>query len=145
MKMKSTTEYLIKTGLIELIGGKLSMTNLDVKDITVEEKSIIKVNEGAGIVDIIRSKFENITRTGTNGNGAVINAELSSNNRKISIKEDTTFSNCKVDSSTGLGGAIYLSIAEGAEDKFVLSGASYLTGNNAKYGKSLFINALFDL
>ncbi|KAA6387625.1 MAG: hypothetical protein EZS28_016848 [Streblomastix strix] len=50
----------------------------------------------------------------------------------------TTFSQC---SASQLGGAIYLDISIGAEDKFDLAGASYLTNNYAQYGNNLFINA----
>jgi hypothetical protein len=62
------------------------------------------------------------------------------------IKDDNimnTFSKCEVDTTKGLGGAIYLKISDGGESQYDLSGASY-SSCNAKYGKSLFIDA-YDL
>jgi hypothetical protein len=56
----------------------------------------------------------------------------------------STFTNCKVDTDSGLGGAIYLQITSGYESNFLFVGISY-SGCEAKYGKSLFINALGDL
>ncbi|KAA6365023.1 MAG: hypothetical protein EZS28_039449, partial [Streblomastix strix] len=81
-----------------------------------------------------------------NGNGAAIYASLSSGSSgSVSITGTiSTFSSCTVSTTSGLGGAIYLDLASGTETQYDLTDASYLTGNNAQYGKSLFINA-FDL
>ncbi|KAA6367732.1 MAG: hypothetical protein EZS28_036741, partial [Streblomastix strix] len=135
--MKTTAaSSTIKTGLVEVEYGILSIANLNVKDIKIQERCVIKVNEGSniGIVSIIGSKFENIIKTG-GGNGSVIEGYLSNSNGKISIsKVDNimnTFTDCKVDSSTGCGGAIYLQISDGGELLFDLSGVSY-SGCDAK-------------
>jgi hypothetical protein len=63
MRMTGDSEdYSINTGLIELNKGDLNINNLDVKDITVIDRSIILINKGAGIVDLFGSKFENVER-----------------------------------------------------------------------------------
>jgi hypothetical protein len=72
MIMTSTTDYSIKTGLVELNIGKLTISTLEVKDIKIVDKSIIKVNSGAGDVDISTSIFNNIELTADNGKGSVI-------------------------------------------------------------------------
>jgi hypothetical protein len=77
----------------------------------------------------------------------VIEGYVGSSNGKISISKmddiNNIFNNCKVDSSSGLGGAIYLKIFDGGESKYDLSGASYSLCSGL-YGKSLFIDA-YDL
>ncbi|KAA6388461.1 MAG: hypothetical protein EZS28_016013, partial [Streblomastix strix] len=144
MIMASNTEgYQLSRGLIELNIGTLMLTNFEVNNIIILEQSVIKINNGAGIVNIIGSKFKNIQRVGSNGKGGVIEGYLNNNNNgKISVSS-STFENCKVDTNNGLGGGIYLKISNGGESKYDLSGASY-SGCNAKYGKSLFIEA-YDL
>jgi hypothetical protein len=78
-------------------------------------------------VNIIGSKFENISRIGA-GNGAVIEGYLNNNNGKVTVSS-TSFKSCNVNTNNGLGGAIYLQIANGANGNFDLSGVSYLTNN----------------
>ncbi|KAA6321749.1 MAG: hypothetical protein EZS28_054515, partial [Streblomastix strix] len=81
----------------------------------------------------------------TSGSGGAIYTTLSSTNIQgvfISGTGKTTFSLC---TATDKGGSIYLELGSGAETKYSLSEASYLTGNNALYGKNLFINAKGDL
>ncbi|KAA6315488.1 MAG: hypothetical protein EZS28_055414, partial [Streblomastix strix] len=59
-------------GLVELSIGSLTLTNLEVTNVNILELSLIKVNNGAGIVNINGSKFENIERVGSNGKGSII-------------------------------------------------------------------------
>jgi hypothetical protein len=71
---------------------------------------------------------------------------LNNNNGKILLNKDgdisnNIFKNCKVDINSGLGGAIYLKISNGGESKYDLSGVIY-SECEAKYGKSLFIDAI---
>jgi hypothetical protein len=66
--------------------------------------NIIKINEGAEIVNINESKFNNIELSGT-GKGAAINAAISGNCSMI-IKS-STFQKCKALN----GGAIYVTIS----------------------------------
>ncbi|KAA6388693.1 MAG: hypothetical protein EZS28_015780, partial [Streblomastix strix] len=139
--MKTTTaSSTIKTGLVEVVYGILSITNLNIEDIVIQDRSIIKVDEGAnvGIVNIIESTFENITRTGDNQKGGVIEGYLGSNNGQLRVS--STFEECKVSNTDGLGGAIYIKISDDLLNMFDLSGTSY-SGCNGKYGKSLFIEA----
>ncbi|KAA6372117.1 MAG: hypothetical protein EZS28_032356 [Streblomastix strix] len=49
----------------------------------------------------------------------------------------STFTSCTIPIDSGLGGAIYLDIQTGGETKYDITVASYLTGNDAKYGKNL--------
>ncbi|KAA6360563.1 MAG: hypothetical protein EZS28_043910, partial [Streblomastix strix] len=137
----TTASSSISTGLVEVEYGILSITNLSIINMILQERSVIKVDEGTneGIVSISGSQFENIQRTGDNQKGGVIEGYLGSDNGQITISS-STFTDCKVDSSTGCGGAIYLQISDGGELLFDLSGVSY-SGCDAKYGKSLFINA----
>ncbi|KAA6353074.1 MAG: hypothetical protein EZS28_051399, partial [Streblomastix strix] len=83
------------------------------------------------------------------GNGGAIYAQIKSGTSgglSITGTTKTTFTSCQaLPTDSGLGGAIYLDLASGTETKFDLTGASYSTGNNALYGKSLFINAQGDL
>ncbi|KAA6354180.1 MAG: hypothetical protein EZS28_050293, partial [Streblomastix strix] len=109
--MVDITDYFIKTGLIQLDKGDLNINNLDVKDIIIQGQSVIQANEGTEKVNIIGSKFENVERQIT-GNGSIIEGYMNNNNGKI-IVSSTTFKNCKLDTSTGLGGAIYLKIQLG--------------------------------
>lgn len=116
MNMASdTTGYSIVSGFIELKGGMLSINSIEIKDIIVSGYSLIKVNEGSGIVNIIGSKFENISRTESNGKGSVIEGYVDSSNGLITVSSSSssTFNNCKVNSSDGLGGGIYLKISNG--------------------------------
>ncbi|KAA6396677.1 MAG: hypothetical protein EZS28_007792, partial [Streblomastix strix] len=136
--MQIASESTIQTGLVNVIGGTLTITNLIVEDITIQSYSIIKVNEGAGQVEISDSTFENISKTGDNGKGSVIEGELIDTTGKITVSS-STFTSCKVDTSTGLGGAIYLNISNNT-NKFNFTGIEYSVCD-AKYGKSLFINA----
>ncbi|KAA6323385.1 MAG: hypothetical protein EZS28_054322, partial [Streblomastix strix] len=92
---------------------------------------MINVNNGAGIVNIIGSQFENIERVGSNGKGSIIEGYLNNNNGLITVNS-SIFIQCKVDSSDGVGGGIYLEIDIGGESKYDLSGASY-SQCNAKY------------
>ncbi|KAA6395270.1 MAG: hypothetical protein EZS28_009198, partial [Streblomastix strix] len=67
--MKTTTaSSAIKTGLVEVEYGILRVTNLNIKDMIILDRGIIKVDEGTnvGIVSIIGCTFENISRTGDN-------------------------------------------------------------------------------
>ncbi|KAA6353921.1 MAG: hypothetical protein EZS28_050552, partial [Streblomastix strix] len=91
---------------------KLTISKLEVKDITIASYSIIKVNSGSGIVDISESKFNNISRTGANGKGSVLQVEFNSYIGKL-IMSRTLFIDCKVETDSGLGGAIYLKIQSG--------------------------------
>ncbi|KAA6362948.1 MAG: hypothetical protein EZS28_041525, partial [Streblomastix strix] len=144
MIMASNTEgYQLSRGLIELNIGALTLTNIEVINLNILQQSVIKINNGAGIVNIIGSKFKNIEREGSDGKGGVIEGYIGNNNGKISVSSSSTFENCKVDTNNGLGGGIYLKISNGGELKYDLSGASY-SECNAKYGKSLFIDG-FDL
>ncbi|KAA6357202.1 MAG: hypothetical protein EZS28_047271, partial [Streblomastix strix] len=139
--MKTTTaSSTIKTGLVEVEYGILSITNLNVEDMIIQEQSIIKVDEGTnvGIVSIIGSTFENITRTGDNQKGGVIEGYLGSNNGQLRVS--STFKDCKVSNTDGYGGAIYIMISDDLLNMFDLSGTSY-SGCDAQYGKSLFIEA----
>ncbi|KAA6333961.1 MAG: hypothetical protein EZS28_053111, partial [Streblomastix strix] len=139
--MKTTTvSSTIKTGLVEVEYGILSVTNLNIKDLIIQERSIIKVDEGTnvGIVSIIGSTFENITRTGDNQKGGVLEGYLGSNNGQLRVS--STFKDCKVSNTDGYGGAIYIKITSDLLNMFDLSGTSY-SGCDAQYGKSLFIEA----
>ncbi|KAA6347401.1 MAG: hypothetical protein EZS28_052030, partial [Streblomastix strix] len=162
----------ISVGLVQLNVGGLSISNLQVNSISIASNSVIKVNNGAGEVNISGSVFNSVSRTGS-GNGAAINAELNGGS-KLTIKDQcsftscsstenggaiyaslssgasgsvsiigsaSTFSSCTVSSESGLGGAIYLDLANGTETQYDLTGASYGAGNNAQYGKNLFIKA----
>ncbi|KAA6371139.1 MAG: hypothetical protein EZS28_033334, partial [Streblomastix strix] len=173
MVMTGGTSSSISVGLVQLNVGSLSTSNLQVNNINIASNSVIKINNGAGEVNIIGSKFNSVSRTGT-GNGAAINAELNGAS-KMTIKDGcqftscscangnggaiyaslssgasgsvsitgsaSTFSSCTVSTTSGLGGAIYLDFASGTETKYDLTGASYQTGNDASYGKNLFIKA----
>jgi hypothetical protein len=110
----------ILIGLVKLSSGTLTITNLIVKDVTISGESIIKVNEKAGDVDIIGSTFENISRS--EGNGSVIEGYLGTSNGLITVAE-SNFTMCKVNTSEGLGGAIFLNILSGGESKYDLSGS----------------------
>jgi hypothetical protein len=72
----------------------------------------------------------------------VIEGYLSNSNGILTISE-STFKNCKVDTKSGLGGAIYIKISNGGENKYSFNGASYSLCSGL-YGKSLFIDS-FDL
>ncbi|KAA6397950.1 MAG: hypothetical protein EZS28_006523 [Streblomastix strix] len=139
--MKTTAALsTINTGLVEVEYGILSVTNLNIKDVIIQERCVIKVNEGSnvGIVSIIGSTFENITRTGDNQKGGVIEGYLGSDNGQLKVSG--TFKDCKVSNTDGYGGAIYIQISDDLLNKFDLSGTSY-SGCDAQYGKSLFIDA----
>jgi hypothetical protein len=45
-------DYSIKTGLVELNIGKLTITSLSATNLKITDKSVIKVNNGAGVVSI---------------------------------------------------------------------------------------------
>jgi short-subunit dehydrogenase len=62
MRMASiAASYSIKTGLIDLNVGKLTITTLDVLNITIAINSILNISSAAGVVSISGGKFENIT------------------------------------------------------------------------------------
>ncbi|KAA6392111.1 MAG: hypothetical protein EZS28_012359, partial [Streblomastix strix] len=139
--MKTTTaSSTIKTGLVEVEYGILSITNLNVEDVIIQERSVIKVDEGSNVgpVNIIGSTFENITRTGDKQKGGVIEAVIGSDNGLLRVS--STFEDCKISNIDGLGGAIYIKISDDLLNMFDLSGTSY-SGCDGKYGKSLFIEA----
>jgi hypothetical protein len=113
MKMASTTsEYKIRPGLVDLTIGSLSISNLDVQNVIISGRSVIRMNEEAGDVEISESTFEDIERTGSNGKGGVIEGYVGSNGR-LTVTS-CSFTNCKVNSNSGLGGGIYLKISNGA-------------------------------
>ncbi|KAA6383160.1 MAG: hypothetical protein EZS28_021313, partial [Streblomastix strix] len=129
MRMQSiTTSYSIKVGLVELSVGKLTISKLDVKDITIASYSIIKVNSGSGIVDISESKFNNISRTGASGKGSVLQVEFNSYIGKL-IMSEVTMNQC----SAKNGGAIYSSLIEGSsmiiKDSSSFSECKSIAGN----------------
>ncbi|KAA6368184.1 MAG: hypothetical protein EZS28_036289, partial [Streblomastix strix] len=70
----------IQSGLIELSKGSLSINGLDVNDIRIQSKSMIKVNERAGNVNLESCSFKRLTRIGTNSKGGVIEAVIGSEN-----------------------------------------------------------------
>ncbi|KAA6388702.1 MAG: hypothetical protein EZS28_015772 [Streblomastix strix] len=121
--MKTTTSQpTIKTGLVEEEYGILSVTNLNVEDIIIQDRSVIKVDEG----------------TNLGIKGGVIEGYLGSNNGQLTVS--STFIDCKVSNTDGLGGSIYIKISDDLLYMFDLNGTSY-SGCDAKFGKSLFIEA----
>jgi hypothetical protein len=52
--------YSISIGLVEMIGGKLTINNLEAKNIKIVDNSIIKLNDVLKTVNIIGCEFENI-------------------------------------------------------------------------------------
>ncbi|KAA6399461.1 MAG: hypothetical protein EZS28_005011, partial [Streblomastix strix] len=139
------TSVVIDTGnMIQINSGTTTLNSFSASDITLNGGSLISYSSTENL-NIDRCIFTNIQNTIANGNGGVISGTLSSTSGSISITGSTsTFTSCTVPSDSGLGGAIYLDIQTDGETKYDLTGASYLTGNNALYGKSLFINA-YDL
>jgi hypothetical protein len=99
---------------------------------------MIKVNDGAGNVTLSSCSFKRLTRIGTNSKGGVIEAVIGSDNGLLRVS--STFEESKVSNNDGIGGAIYIKITSNILNKFDLSGTSY-SGCDAKFGKSLFIDA----
>ncbi|KAA6382902.1 MAG: hypothetical protein EZS28_021571 [Streblomastix strix] len=79
-----------------------------------------------------------MTRTGDNQKGGVIEGYLGSDNGQLRVS--STFKDCKVSNTDGIGGAIYIKISDDLLNMFDLSRTSY-SGCDAKFGKSLFIEA----
>ncbi|KAA6393212.1 MAG: hypothetical protein EZS28_011259, partial [Streblomastix strix] len=124
-------------------GGRTTTLNqFSANGITLSGGSLISYSS-SGNLNIDGCTFTSITKTIANGNGGVISGILSSISGSILITgTESTFTSCTVPNDSGLGGAIYLDIQSDGETKYDLTGASYLTGNNALYGKNLFINAI---
>ncbi|KAA6395917.1 MAG: hypothetical protein EZS28_008554, partial [Streblomastix strix] len=95
MKMVRNSEgYSISTGLIEMSSGNINIDNLEVKDIIISNRSVIKVNEGVGQVSILNSNFSNIHKIGER-NGGII--ELSQNIRTSNEEQQM---NVRIESSS---------------------------------------------
>ncbi|KAA6359331.1 MAG: hypothetical protein EZS28_045142, partial [Streblomastix strix] len=132
--------------MIYISSGQVTFDGFTASTITLEDGSFIS-KKGPGDLIITNSKFTNIVRN-KNGNGAAINAELTSSSGNVLITgttqtPPTSFSGCTVplteNSTLNRGGAIFLDISSGTS-KYDLSKATY-TNCNAYRGKNLYIVA----
>ncbi|KAA6364167.1 MAG: hypothetical protein EZS28_040306 [Streblomastix strix] len=112
LKKTTTSLSIIKIGLAKVRYGILNIYNFNIKELIIQERSVIKVDEGTnvGLNNISGSQFENIQRTGDNQKGGVNEGYLVSNNGKFTVS--STFKDCKVSNSNGIEGAFYIKISE---------------------------------
>ncbi|KAA6368424.1 MAG: hypothetical protein EZS28_036049, partial [Streblomastix strix] len=94
MKMAVDSEgYSISNGLIELRSGNLIIENLEVKDIIISNRSVIKVNEGVTQVSVLNCSLKNISKIGEN-NGGIIelskNIGTSNEEQKMNVRIETS-------------------------------------------------------
>ncbi|KAA6374958.1 MAG: hypothetical protein EZS28_029515 [Streblomastix strix] len=94
MKMTVDSEgYSISYGLIELSSGNLIVNNLEVKDIIISDRSVIKVNEGVAQVSVMNCSLKNISKIGEN-NGGIIelskNIGTSNEEQKMNVRIETS-------------------------------------------------------
>ncbi|KAA6394165.1 MAG: hypothetical protein EZS28_010311 [Streblomastix strix] len=138
------TSVTIESGnMIQISSGTTTLSQFSANGITLSGGSLISYSSSSGNLNIDGCTFTNIQNTMINGNGGVISGTLTSTSGSILITGSaSTFTSCTVPNDSGLGGAIYLDIQTDGELKYDLTGASYLTGNNAQFGMNLFINAV---
>ncbi|KAA6354530.1 MAG: hypothetical protein EZS28_049943, partial [Streblomastix strix] len=118
MVMTGGSSSSISVGLVQLNVGSLSISNLQASSVNIASNSVIKVNNGAGEVNISGSKFSSVSRTGS-GNGGAINAELNGGS-KLTIKDGCEFSSCSC--ANGNGAAIYASLSSGSSGSVSITG-----------------------
>ncbi|KAA6376745.1 MAG: hypothetical protein EZS28_027728, partial [Streblomastix strix] len=94
MRMTSDSkDYSISRGLIELSIGNLIVNNLEVKDIIISDRSVIKVNEAVAQVSVMNCSLKNISKIGEN-NGGIIelskNIDTSNEEQKMNVRIETS-------------------------------------------------------
>ncbi|KAA6370868.1 MAG: hypothetical protein EZS28_033605, partial [Streblomastix strix] len=106
-------DYYISTGLIELIGGSLSINDLIVKDISISDSPIILVYENTQSINIFDSQFDNIIRTANDSTtkiGGTIEQTIGGSSGQLTI-QNTNFIKC-ISQSSYQAGAINLIIKD---------------------------------
>ncbi|KAA6362494.1 MAG: hypothetical protein EZS28_041979, partial [Streblomastix strix] len=94
LMMTSDSEgYSISSGLIELSCGNLIVDNLEIKDIIILNRSVIKLNEGVAQVSVMNCNLRNISKIGERIGGIIElskNIETSNEEQKINVRIETS-------------------------------------------------------
>ncbi|KAA6378650.1 MAG: hypothetical protein EZS28_025823, partial [Streblomastix strix] len=125
-------------GLIELKTSAQCTfsTNYNALAIDLGPNSLIHLDTTAKL-DLQNAVIENVTRS--QGNGAVIQAELASSSNVMNLK-NITFRRCSVNNISSFGGALYIKVNKTNKATYSMESITY-DGCDARYGKALFIES----